>query len=425
MATIDEIKQQAAAVKNATQVGENTAERVGGALAGLAEIAEQQDSKLSGLDKTENNNFNLQCALFASLLRTNIFAALLDGSYYNYINGIVEINNKYSRTVLLPINVSSFKLKLPLHWLGIVEYDENLKFNKANSITSLDDSAKFNKEIEVSLDENTKYVGIYGQKMEVAYSPDSFKDSYIIINDDVPNQQFGNLLYNKKWCACGDSFTIGDYSGSDAEVSEYIYQDGKYKGKQKTYPYIIGLRNNMEVVNLAVGGMTMCNIDGNRANSFSNNTYKNIPLDSDYITLKFGINDGNFKSPIGSIDDEETSTFYGAWNTVIKWIFDNRPYSKIGIIVSSGLGNYKTGKGGKEISDATINIAKKWGIPILDEVNDVTVPLLHRTDRMGVSDYVKSELIKRYAVKPYTNTHPNVKAHEFESTFVEDFLRKL
>lgn len=38
METIDEIKQQAAAVKNATQVGENTAERVGGVLAGLADI---------------------------------------------------------------------------------------------------------------------------------------------------------------------------------------------------------------------------------------------------------------------------------------------------------------------------------------------------------------------------------------------------
>lgn len=46
MATINEIKQQAAAVKNATQVGENTAERVGGALAGLAELAEQQDTEL-------------------------------------------------------------------------------------------------------------------------------------------------------------------------------------------------------------------------------------------------------------------------------------------------------------------------------------------------------------------------------------------
>ena len=51
MATINEIKQQAEAVKNATQVGENTAERVGGALAGLAEIAEQQNSKLSDLSK--------------------------------------------------------------------------------------------------------------------------------------------------------------------------------------------------------------------------------------------------------------------------------------------------------------------------------------------------------------------------------------
>lgn len=53
MATIDEIKQQAEAVKNATQVGENTAERVGGVLAGLADIAKQQDTELGKkFDKT-------------------------------------------------------------------------------------------------------------------------------------------------------------------------------------------------------------------------------------------------------------------------------------------------------------------------------------------------------------------------------------
>lgn len=46
MATIDEIKQQAAAVKNATQVGENTAERVGGALAGLADVAKEQEDNI-------------------------------------------------------------------------------------------------------------------------------------------------------------------------------------------------------------------------------------------------------------------------------------------------------------------------------------------------------------------------------------------
>lgn len=46
MATIDEIKQQAEAVKNATHVGENTAERVGGALAGLADIAKAQEDNI-------------------------------------------------------------------------------------------------------------------------------------------------------------------------------------------------------------------------------------------------------------------------------------------------------------------------------------------------------------------------------------------
>lgn len=46
MATINEIKQQAEAVKNATQVGENTAMRVGSALSGLADIAKQHDVEL-------------------------------------------------------------------------------------------------------------------------------------------------------------------------------------------------------------------------------------------------------------------------------------------------------------------------------------------------------------------------------------------
>ena len=47
METINEIKQQAEAVKNATQVGENTAMRVGSALSGLADIAKQHDVELA------------------------------------------------------------------------------------------------------------------------------------------------------------------------------------------------------------------------------------------------------------------------------------------------------------------------------------------------------------------------------------------
>lgn len=65
MATINEIKQQVEAVKNATQVGENTAERVGGALAGLADFAEQHDSKLT---QTKNKVDLIGCYKYSSHL---------------------------------------------------------------------------------------------------------------------------------------------------------------------------------------------------------------------------------------------------------------------------------------------------------------------------------------------------------------------
>lgn len=57
--TIDEIKQQAEAVKNATQVGENTAERVGGVLAGLADIVKRQDTELGKKANKEAVNASL------------------------------------------------------------------------------------------------------------------------------------------------------------------------------------------------------------------------------------------------------------------------------------------------------------------------------------------------------------------------------
>lgn len=49
MATIDEIKQGAEAMKNATQVGENTAVRVGGMFGDLADVV---DTKANAEDVT-------------------------------------------------------------------------------------------------------------------------------------------------------------------------------------------------------------------------------------------------------------------------------------------------------------------------------------------------------------------------------------
>ena len=230
----------------------------------------------------------------------------------------------------------------------------------------------------------------------------------------------GNILSGKKWCACGDSFTANGYSTQDGfDKSVYIYQDGRFVGEYKTYPWMIGLRNDMNIVNLAVTGMTISNIVSD--NSFTDGTnpvYMNIPSDSDYITLKFGINDMSKSCPIGTIDDTEISTFYGAWNTALEYITNNFPFAKVGIIVSNGM------IATNDYVDATIEVAKKWGIPYLDEVYDYSVPLLHYVNRPNVSDSVKQKKIADFQISA-DNFHPNVKAHEYESTFVEDWLRSL
>lgn len=99
MATIDEIKQQAAAVKNATQMGENTAERVGGALAGLAELAEQQDSKLSGLSIKQVETFDYPKLQYIGFLK---------GCYYDDNIRLQSFNDISVEEGLLFCNVSNF-----------------------------------------------------------------------------------------------------------------------------------------------------------------------------------------------------------------------------------------------------------------------------------------------------------------------------
>lgn len=111
------------------------------------------------------------------------------------------------------------------------------------------------------------------------------------------------------------------------------------------------------------------------------------------------------------------TTYYGAWNIVLKYLVEHYPYAKIGVIVSNGL-DYN------ELATATIECCKKWGVPYIDEVFDENVPLLHRVDRPGVDPSVKTAKSLAFRISE-TDTHPNPKAHLYESTFIEDFLRRL
>lgn len=216
-----------------------------------------------------------------------------------------------------------------------------------------------------------------------------------------------DVLFGKKYVACGDSFTA--YTNAK-------FESGIYQGRDKTYPYLIGLRTGMDVNNMAVSGMSLVKKEGSD-NYFSGDYFKGIPSDADYITIKLGINDVNYGSPIGTINNSDNTTFYGAWNVVMSYLIANYPYAKIGIIVTNGASD--------EVMEAERAIAKKWGVPFLD-YGDYQTPLMGRMS--GFRDGVVSEAMQArhnaFRISD-TDTHPNAKAHEYESTFIEAFLRRL
>lgn len=250
-------------------------------------------------------------------------------------------------------------------------------------------------------------------------------DISVIQNDISSIRTDGNVFSGKKWVACGDSFTAGSFTNS--LTNDYTFTEGLYSGEYKVYPFWIGRRNaDLTVINEAISGSTM-GAGENGVNAFSDVRYTQIPSDADYITMAFGINDSGNSVPLGTIDDTTNETFYGAWNVVLEYLITNYPFAHIGIIVGPGMQTTK----GQTYAEAEIAIAKKWGIPYLNiqfESGGPDIPLMLRTSNPNVSSDVKTLRNNQQYVNPNEgslNMHPNEKAHEFESTFIEAFLRRI
>lgn len=233
-----------------------------------------------------------------------------------------------------------------------------------------------------------------------------------------------NNLYGKKWAVFGDSFSEGIGVGT--------LDSGKFKGENKCYPYIIGNRNDMEIQKLFLSGrMITTPTSGDVTNSVSTGIYQQVDEDVNYITLYLGINDSDnlegsgddgedYNRPItlGDINSTDIHTFYGAWNVVLKWLIENRPFAHIGIIVSNGMNSNDT------LRTAEIALANKWGIPYIDLNGDERTPMMHRSTNANHSQEAKNARLSAFRISP-SNTHPNAMAYEYESTFIENFLKTL
>lgn len=367
-----------------------------------------------------------------------------------------EINKKLEE---LMINDSEEKSRMENYFSQIIDGNfirktSNGYLNYAGKITSDKEISYFTDKLECEPGDEFYYNGMYGMNAVacVYYNGETVvgcesqanivvKEKIITVPENVTHIQFGSyhmdfrvykkgdvfddiislskepkttsILYGKKWVTFGDSFTCGDFTG-------YTDSNG-YKGKQsdaysneygmyKTYPYWIMLRNNMTLINNAHNGYKITDL-------MHNDLYKQIPEDTDYVTFLLGLNESNFN---GEIDSDDPSTFYGAWNTALKWVRENRPNAKVGIIIPTAWLS-------RSSAELMIEIGKRHGVAVLDLYSDPTVPALlgsiseNKPAKDGMDLDISNKLTLDNTVSK-ENGHPNVKCHKNASSVIERFL---
>ena len=234
-----------------------------------------------------------------------------------------------------------------------------------------------------------------------------------------------NVLFGKKYAACGDSFTEGDFStltdsnGLQGKNSPEYWDATEQSWK--TYAWHIADRNGMKFYNDGKSGSMMGADyweDGSikRADAFAYSRYKNVPKDTDYLTLMFGLNETNRNA--GTKDSTDITTLWGAYNVVLEYFLTNMPYMKIGIIIPDAWES-------EHHRNTIIEIAKYWGIPYLDLIGDASVPM-GINGRLGIEVSPKAKSLRNSAFQmTAADSHPNPKAHLYRSTIIENFLRSL
>ena len=350
----------------------------------------------------------------------------IETMYISNNNGVLSSSNNYNTSYFIEIEPSTtytFKNRCR----DILEYDENKKSIQStyiNSTTSTNYQHTTNanaKYLRFSYYKTDDEIMMYKGTTSTDYVPyKHVMNKYAGLSNTMRSEiqdivfNYQNILNGKKLVACGDSFT--------AWTTEQ-YDSGRFNGEYKTWPFEIGLRNNMNVQNLAVSGSTMAT--GTSAGTqFADTRYTQIANDADYIIIKYGINDSHQSVPIGTIDSSDDTTFYGAWNKVMSYIIEHHPTAKIGIIITNGLDIQNDETNLSAYATATINIAKKFGVPTLNEWNDPNVPLLLRTGRTDVDESIRAIRTATFRVDE-SNTHENAVCQAYESSFIEDFMRRL
>ena len=201
-----------------------------------------------------------------------------------------------------------------------------------------------------------------------------------------------NYLNGKKVIAIGDSMTKG-HSLDD----------------NKTWLYYLANRNNMSYVNYGVNGAFLSSRNYGNYTGVVNN-FQNMDNDADYIIVFAGTNDIQASVALGEENSTDTTTFYGALNTLCQGLLNMYPNKKICFITPYARNNIKSR------CETYVNAIKtacknNGGIPVFDNILN------------GGIDWANTSQINSLTLKD--SYHLNADGMLYVSYKYENFLRSL
>ena len=155
---------------------------------------------------------------------------------------------------------------------------------------------------QISYGNKLSEYSLYGEKFNIL-----FKDDFL---DSLKKQfKYESKLKNKTWNVLGDSITYG-------------------LGTTKTYHKIISDRTGIKVNNYGLSTSTIAANGWTGVQSFVER-YTTMNKPADYITVFGGVNDFIHKTPLGTFDSRDNTTFYGALHELCQGLYNNFTSSKI------------------------------------------------------------------------------------------------
>ena len=218
-----------------------------------------------------------------------------------------------------------------------------------------------------------------------------------------------NPWENRSAVFVGDSITAG--SGTTKIYFEYLAER-------------LGLSS---VTPMGVGGSCISAASNyGQSNQPLINRYQNIPS-ADLIVVFMGTNDYGHETPLGSVNDTQDGTFYGALNTIVPELVSNHTSSKVvfvtplhryGFGTSNILGTKYTydsvpnGVGATlgDYAEAITTVCANNDVPVIDLYAEY---ILDPSDAVIRTEYMPDGL------------HPNAVGHEVIAGIMESHIRRL